>query len=320
MPHGWPSTAIEWADLIEVTDSLEPVPESWFNLAGPDPDTGGRIYTLPGITGFDAPPVEIFYDERLSLDGAHLRGARNTSREIFIPVMVEGPDRGIFLRFRRKLLSYLNPGRGLGRIRLTEGDATSRYLDCVFTGGAEGDYGTGQSGFLWQKYGLTFRAIDPFWYSTGTVDIQFSSTATGLKPFFGTPFFGLNINSTHSLNGAVTLTVAGDVETWPTWKFTGPLDGITLALSGYTTAAYRLDVSLASGQTLYIDTRPGRRRILLLDDFNAATGINYWDRLHAGDSFWPVSPVGTSAVTLTVGDVGPETTAYLSYRPRFYSA
>ncbi|GAA2665191.1 phage tail family protein [Nonomuraea recticatena] len=319
MPYGWPSTRIEWANLTTVAGNPEPIPEASVMLTG-----GPDVVTLKGIQGFDAPPAQIYYDELSNTDGGYFREARNMTREVFIPVQIFGEDRNAFLTNKRNLLRMLNPARGLGRLTVTEGDSSARYLDCIYSGGAEGSYGKEDSGFLWQKYGLTFRAIDPYWYAGSVVEYNFSSASEQMKPFFGTPFFGLAINRTHSINQGVTLEITGDVDTWPTWLITGPCNGITFEVqAGATIRKFGLsDLQLNAGQQVFIDTRPGRRRITLVDpDGGGPTqGDNIWESLDVGDAFWAVVAGTQNLVTISMNESGSTSSVNLKYRPRFYSA
>lgn len=321
MPNGFPYTKIEWVNLTTVPGQSDPVQGNTISLTDyTQPATGSYITTLKGIQGFDAAPTQLFFDELSGNDGGNYRGSRVPTREIFIPIVFGSADRAVMNNLKRDLLSRLNPARGVGRIVVTEGDGSTRYIDCLYEGGAEGDFGADSHGFLHQKYGLKFRAIDPYWYSATKIQVPFGALVGGLKPFFGTPFFGLGINASAGLNQAVPLTLSGDVETWPTWTIQGPVDAVTFGLSGTTTASWKLNFPLTTGQTAYVDTRPKMRKILFLTAPPALTGVNNWDKLQTGDDFWPLAPLGNNTVTISAGAIGATTTVTMNYRPRFYSA
>lgn len=321
MPYGFPATKIEWVALSTTEGESDPIPGTTISLTDyTDSAAGGRIFVMKGITGFDAPPVEIFYDEASGLDGALFRHSRVTAREIFIPIAFYANTRPGFLALKRDLLAKL--ARGLGRIRVTEGDNTIRYIDCFYTGGAEGSYSEDEGGFIWQKYGLTFRAMDPYWYDETPVGISWTSESADLKPFFGAPgeaFLGLRLNPNRAINGTTPITSVGDSQTWPTWSITGPVDGLTVAVSGASAGSFTLDIALASGEVVYVDTRPSRRRIIKLTTPPILVGTNLWRALQPGDSFWPLSS-GINDINISAGSVGPGTAISMSYRPRYYSA
>ena len=321
MPYGYPATQIDWVALSPAQG--EPIPGESISLTHySDPVTGGRVHVMPGATGFDAPPIQLFYDELTGLDGALFRHARASAREVFIPVVMWADSRPAFLELKRTFLARLNPLRGPGRLVVTEGDNTGRYLDCYYESGAEGSYAVEEGGFFYQKYGLIFRCLDPFWYSSQAVTIEWSSGSSGLKKFFGDegePFFGLRLNPSHQIDGETPVTSVGEVDTWPVWTITGPVDGLTFAASGASSGSFHLNVVLGPGDVLYVDTRPSRRRILKLTNPPIIEGLNYWPALRPGDVFWPLKP-GLSNITISAGSAGAETSISMTYRPRYYSA
>lgn len=323
MPYGYPATKIEWAALSSSESLAEPIPGTAISLTDySDAPTGGRIIAMKGISGFEAPPVTVFYDELNALDGGLFRHTRASAREIFIPVVIWASTRPDFLTLKRSFLARLNPALGPGRISVTEGDNTTRFVDCYYVGGAEGSYTEDEGGFYWQKYGLEFRAMDPYWYDATPIQIDWTSESADLESFFGDPgepFFGLRLNPSRSINGSTPITSVGDYDTWPTWNITGPVDGVSMAVSGASTGAFALDVSLSSGEVVHVDTRPSKRRIIKLTTPPILVGQNFWRTLNPGDSFWPLKP-GINTINITAGSVGPGTAITMNYRPRYYSA
>lgn len=307
----WPRSILELATPKDIADGSGGYYRSTYNLTSGDQG----IITLPGIKGFDAPPFQLSYDEQPALDGGYARHVRATSREVFVPLLLFADSRPDLLALKRGFLAALNPTYGPCRITVTEGDASSRFLDAYYVSGAEGDEGQDNAGFVWIKYGLVFRAMDPYWYSGRTVERTFQAVGEELRPFFSNPFFGLNINRTYSLNQETRLTVSGDVEAWPEWTITGPMDQATFTrIDADGEASFTLDTSLATGDTVYIDTRPGRKQVTLL-----STGQNLWDSLGANPHLWSVKP-GENIVRIEIAGTGNESSVRLSYRPRYVSA
>lgn len=307
----WPSTTAEWITPRDVAANSGAAPRYNFT-------TGlGGILMMPGARGLDAPPFLLHYDEIPAIDGAFARHVRAQSREIFLPLYLYGADRSSLLQVRREFLASINPAFGPGRLVLTEGDGSSRFIDAHYVSGAEGDEATEASGFTWAKYGVILRAMDPYWYSGETVERTFRTNVTDLKPFFDTPFFGLNINRTYALNQSIVLSVSGDVQTWPEWQINGPVSGVHFSREDANGAVqeFTMDVTLTSTQSAYIDTRPGRKQAVLLD----GTGTNLWDKLGPNPNLWGIQP-GENTVTLAVTGTGAGTSVNLTYRPRFISA
>lgn len=323
MPYGYPATTIEWVALSQGEGLSDPIPGEAVSLTDySDPLTGGRIHVMKGIAGFDAPTVDVFFDEISGLDGGLFRHTRVTTREIFIPIALWANTRQAFVALKRNLLKQINPARGFGRIRVTEGDNTTRYIDCHYLGGAEGAYSEDEGGFFWQKYGLQFRAMDPYWYDEIPAQVNWTSEAADLKSFFGDgsePFFGLRLNPSRNINGSTSVTSLGEYETWPTWNITGPVDGLSMTVSGASEGSFTLNVSLASGEVLHVDTRPTKRRILKLTAPPVIAGQNFWEVLEPGDFFWPLAP-GENEINIVAGSVGPGTAISMNYRPRYYTA
>ncbi|MFI9591044.1 hypothetical protein [Nonomuraea sp. NPDC052265] len=309
----WPRTTVELATPADVAAGSGGVYTSSYNL------TSGEhgILTLPGMKGFDAPNYTLFYDELPALDGGFPRDVRAPARELFIPVHLSAPDRPALLALKRGLLAALNPKRGQVRITLTEGDGSKRFIDAFYVSGAEGDEGQDLAGFDWLKYGLIFRAIDPYFYSGNVQTIRFTTGDLEMKPFFGDPFLGRSlINKSHSLNGVSQITVTGDEDTWPTWTVHGPASNMTFTrkVPNQPDQAFSIDGGLSSTQALVIDTRPRFKSVK-----DAVTGENLWTLLGAAPHLWPISP-GLNEVFIDVNGVGLETSVNLTYMPRYLSA
>ncbi|WP_344859732.1 phage tail domain-containing protein [Planomonospora alba] len=307
----WPKTAVEWTPPRDLAQGGTALPKYNFRSGA------GGILLMPGARGFDAPPFMLSYDEMPGIDGAIPRNVRAGSRELFLPLYLYGADRPSMLAVKREFLASLNPAFGPGRLTVTEGDGSSRWIEAHYAYGAEGDEETEVSGFTWCKYGLVLRAMDPYWYSSETVERTFRDSVGDLKPFFSDPFFGLNINRTYTLNQSVTLEVSGDVETWPEWRINGPVSGVTFSRqdAGGAVESFTMDLSLSPTQAAYIDTRPGRKQAILLD----GSETNLWEKLGPNPNLWAIKP-GSNTVTLAVQGTGVGTSINLSYRPRFISA
>jgi hypothetical protein len=279
--------------------------------------TAGQFSVLPGMKGFDMPSYEMRYDELAAIDGAYLRSVRAPARELFIPIYMEAAGRLELLALKRGFLASISPVHGSCRITLTEEDGSSRFIDALYYDGARGDEGTDVSGVSWLKWGLIFRALDPFFYSGAPQTIRFTSGSLELNPFFGDPFLNRPfLNKAHSLNGESEITITGDVDTWPTWTIHGPADGMTFTrqVAGQADQSFTLDMSLSSTQAVIIDTRPRSKSVV-----DAETGENLWRFLGPSPHLWPISR-GVNRVLIEVGGVGGETSVSLTYSPRFISA
>ncbi|MEU7863483.1 hypothetical protein [Nonomuraea sp. NPDC049141] len=269
------------------------------------------------MKGFDAPPVQMNYDELPALDGAYLRHIRRQSRELFLPLFLLASDRPQLLQLKRAFLSSLDPAYGAGKLRLTEADGTSRHIEVYYASGAEGDEGKTLTGLHWAKYGLVLRAFDPYFYSGEAQAIEFTPGALNLKSFFDGLFLGdFPLNSNHTLNGVSQVTVTGDVDTWPIWFIHGPCSTVsfTRRTMGVADRVFSAALNLAPTDLVVIDTRPGMKSVI-----NRTTGANFWPRLGPSPQLWPISP-GSNEVIISVADVGAETAVNLLYTPRYLGA
>ncbi|MFD7605149.1 phage tail domain-containing protein [Streptomyces mirabilis] len=275
------------------------------------------IIMQPGATGLDMPPFALFSDDSPNLDGSIYRSARTAAREIMIPVYLYGIDRQTINGLKRKLFQSLNPKRGYCVLKFTEGNNETRLLRCYYKGGMEGAESTDTAGFTWTKFGLTFTAMDPFFYPDRpeTTRWDFGSGAAFLNP--AQSLFPLRV-SAGVLGGTGPLNIynPGDVEAWPVWQLHGPIRSFSLAspYGDLVKASPLADGSdiVPSGRVLTIDTRPGHKTVL--DD----QSTNYWSLLDTNPQFWSVDPGNTSTSVSVVTGVG-KAAVVLSFYPRYAS-
>lgn len=110
--------------------------------------------------------------------------------------------------------------------------------------------------------------------------------------------------------GGVTLTVPGDVSTWPTWQFIGPFTSVT-AQNVTTNKSFTISHTAASNaNVLSLTTEPGSSS--MVDEM----GANRWDKFVSGYQLWSLAP-GPNMVTLTVQGGTTSSLVNLSYSPRY---
>ncbi|WP_433224465.1 phage tail domain-containing protein [Microtetraspora malaysiensis] len=306
----WPATTVEWTTPKDLASSSTAAPRYDFTEG-----TGGLII-MPGAKGFDAPDWLLHYEEMPAMDGAFLNNVRANSRELFLPLFMYADDRPTYMRMKRDFLASINPVYGPGKLTLTEGDGSSRFITAYYTGGAEGDEGEETSGFTWCKYGVILRAMDPYWYAGSSQVVEFTPGANDLKKFFGEPFFGLYLNSNQELNGDSAISVTGDVDTWPVWYLHGPGRDWTFTrkVNGGPDRTFRLNLSLGGDESVVIDTRPGSKSVT-----NQATGENLWGYLGPNPDLWPIAP-GENRADISMDGAGAESAVTMVYTPRYLSA
>jgi hypothetical protein len=111
--------------------------------------------------------------------------------------------------------------------------------------------------------------------------------------------------------GGATLTNPGDVPSYPIWQLTGPFTGIT-ATNSTTGKTWTISYTAGSGDTLTLDTTPGRTSLVNV------SGVNQWDKLISGYQLWPIVG-GNNVLAVSVNGATSASLARLTYTPRFES-
>lgn len=287
-----------------------------------------------GIKGFDAPPVDLQLDDLPALDGAAYRSIRAITRELFIPLNLGAANRSDYLTLKRDISRKLVTRQGLpGTLSVYEivGDAiTVRHIDCYYAGGMEGDEQTA-SNLTYSQHGLILRAPDPWWYGNavnkdyslaGTTPINFfTGKARGAPDELTGAFMPFqNLSTVWLATGAPqTISILGDVETWPIWTIVGK-GGSKFTLNNLTTGkGLTLNYDFSVGDTVIIDTRPGIKTAV-----NSA-GDNVWSHFDINPKLWEFMPGDNQvsfALTLASGNSATGVTGSIqfSYKPRYLGA
>lgn len=268
-----------------------------------DPDGAATtLYHRSGTSGRFMPPVMVRDQAVPSDHGTRFRGCRFDAAQIVIPVVLDGSSEADFRSGVRALSTALNPSKGVGTLRATV-DGAAREMSALFVDGMGFDEeNPADIGFPT----LMFRGFDPFWYDTTTVTGTF--TTGDAAPFF--PIFPLRLASSEVFADAV-VTNTGDVEAWPLWTVTGPGSG--LVLRNFTTGkVLALDYTLAAGDTVTIDTRPGAKTVTLDD------GTNLFGSL-TSRQLWPVAR-GSNSIRIEMSGGTDDSSVQIAHQRRFLSA
>ena len=239
---------------------------SWIDPAGAETvlTNQAQVKHLKGQDNRYMPPVAYVEEEVPFQHGSRLREVRFRPRETAQPILVEGTSPALVRAKLRSLLSALNPVRGDGRLKVVSHDGTARELVCRYSGGMEVEERKGTKGRLWQAAVPVFHASDPFWY-----DVAYTTVSLGV--------------------GTTAVNNTGDVDAWPEWTINGPFSSVTIT-NNTTGKTIALTVSVASGETVTIDTRPGRKTVKRND------GTNLYPYLSAASFLWPLIPGSNSVV------------------------
>lgn len=138
-----------------------------------------------------------------------------------------------------------------------------------------------------ERVPLSLIAPDPYWYGARPVTIPVSTTPSVPLLSSTLPLLPLRIASSQ-VQGSLTLMNPGDVESSGVWTFTGP-GGPIVAYPGTTAAdGFRINTTMAAGQSLTLDTENGT----LVDQ----AGADAYGLLDPFPQFWPLPPGVTPAV------------------------
>lgn len=263
---------------------------------------------LVGSRGGLMPPFE-FSEETVPLQpGARLRDVRRRPRDYTLAIhMADSTTTALAARVAA-LARALNPERGDVRLRKTNAGGEVRDLVCRYKSGMEGNDSDDVYGVLWRDFPLTFRAVDPDWLGSSDVQLSYLLDQT---PSFFFPILPLSLSSS-SVFADATISNAGDLAAWPVWTITGP--GADPVLDNLTTGErLALTVTLAVGEGLTIDTRPGAKTVVKSD------GSNLFAALSSDSALWALAS-GSNTVRIEMPAADANSAVRLSYTPRYLAA
>jgi hypothetical protein len=103
------------------------------------------------------------------------------------------------------------------------------------------------------------------------------------------------------------------VESWPVWTITGP--GSSPILRNLSKNVFlSLPVTLLAGESVVIDTRPGRKTVTKQD------GSSLFGSLTQTSSLWSLLPASNSVRIEFTGALAGVSTVTLNFRRRYLSA
>lgn len=262
----------------------------------------GYIVTADGTTGLRSPSYSFTTREYAGIDGADLVSLKAAAATPTLGLYVSATS---YEQSRAKLSSLrraLRPKAGIGTLAVSNDSGDTRTLACYYTGGLE-DAVIRPSSF---KAALKFLAPDPWWSG----DQQTISVGLGAGTTFF-PFFPL-VLAPSTVQGQFTVDLSdSDAPSWPIWTVTGP--GSSLVLTNQTSGeSLSLDVTLAAGQSLTVDTRP-QVRTVRRDD-----GVNLMPQVTPGTdpALWPLYE-GVNSVSVSLTGATDASRVVGVYEPRY---
>ncbi|MBA4544000.1 phage tail family protein [Thermoactinomyces daqus] len=268
------------------------------------PGVENTILLLYDREGFEMPSFS-FAEEKIPLQsGSVLQDIQVEPREVDMAVMFRGNNSADLQRNVRWFKKLFNPLRGDGKLRVLTADGVERELVCRYKSGMEGREKTGESGDRYKKMVLTFRAFDPFFYSTQVFTNTYELNTNPPKWF---PLFPLRLGG-DAISTEIQLDNQGDIETFPVWTIYGP--GQNPVLLNLTTGYYLMfeNLSLDVNEFVTIDTQ---KRIIEKDD-----GTNLYPELSIGSTLWRLN-AGVNIVHMEMDGASSDSKIVVWYRERY---
>ncbi len=228
-------------------------------------------------------PTYAFSMESLTQNLSRYQQFRAKNRVVEISLHVEGETVEAFDQAMANLIEALDPLEGDGILKVTKDNGEERQLTCRYVGGAEGNYAVGSYGLTWMDLIINLQAIDPYWYAVDPIEAQYATVDVETQSFFpsvGGAFFPLVLEASNVV-GINVIENPGQKEAWPIWGIFGPGSG--LELKNLTTGKIlNLDYEIGEGGVVTIDTRPGKKTVLLND------GTNLFGNLSIDSALFPL--------------------------------
>ncbi len=272
---------------------------------------GPRVAT--GIEGMGGPGIDVFARETPRGAGRVRTGTRPTARSAFLPVVFSqtGQD---WVTVQRLFWACLSPDRE-SAWRVYAPDGSWREL-LVFLDENATVYAHDPTQIR-QIVGVALTADNPFWM--GPEQTAVTAVQPSVEPFFGgsnaaPPFYIVP----GAQDGSTGLTVAGDVEAWPTLTILGPASAFSTQPL-FVEAAVSAEIPVSGSEQLVIDFDPTAQAAMLRAKTATSGGTNVTAQL-TGRAFFPIAPTfepDVQVVLLTLAGAGE---ARLTYRPKYWRA
>lgn len=229
---------------------------------------GGALLWLEAEEGVEHLDVERITERGPGQDGETDLGADVRARTITYAIGL-GKDTIADLYEARRLFRRLFQPRTPTTITYTLPDGSVRQIDGFYTGRPafirEG---------LWERASVQVRCSDPTFYNPSPINVNFAISAGGTA--FTVPLPVPVFVGASTIEQSRVVPYTGEAATYPTIRIFGPaVDPIITN----TTTGDLLDftgASLATGETLTIDTQPGAKTVTLTDTSGVDTNAIAW--------------------------------------------
>lgn len=281
---------VSWEETPGDVVTVPPQPLIYFD--------GRDGYThLYDRSGAEMAPLSFAEYEVFGVPGSVHQFTKVEPREVSFPIMIEGENPEDVRRKVRELTNLL-ANKPLSLIQVDQ-EGNVRILNCWLSEivGRE----TPEEHFItWKKAVLSFRAFDPFWYGDWVV---VDGAGPENEGFFPTE---------------VLVNNPGDTESWPILKLYGPITDPQVQLVDPNNdlniyAEFKLTgFTIPPGRYVVVDTRPGRKTIILDD------GQNLYQYLDPSINQLFSIPPGEYVVDLDGSSTDSNTKIVVEFQPPYW--
>jgi hypothetical protein len=241
-------------------------------------DEGAGFTVLAnGTRGLRSVTYETSTSKYAGQDGESVNHIRAIGNEVTLGLMVRVDGEAELRTKVRQLVHVMRPKVGTGVLSYTTSEGETRTLECYCIDGMQGDEATDATlAGSWWRVALKLYAPSPWWQGAAqSINFGLSAPTT----FF--PIFPL-MPSASTVQGMFEVDLSdSDAPTYPQWTIVGP--GSALLLENQTTGRQiQVNASLAGGETMFVDTRPGSQSIRRGD------GTNLMSALSSDPALWPL--------------------------------
>lgn len=274
----------------------------WIDPGGTTHDlthaTSPALFVSRGASGLGDVDVDLALEKIPNFSGSFVRHASVPPREIELPITVIEDSLGDLVSVADTLRSWFatasEASRTPGYLKITRPDGSVRKIAAYRTGGISGDLSEGAPNAL--LYVISLLCPDPYPTADADTVLTYGQADLGVTKSLLNP---------------------GQLDAYPIWRVTGPGSAITISdvthnKSFALTAGGGL--TLASGQTVTIDTRPTSLRtdLPVLD----GDGVSQFSKLAATSNLWHFPP-GTTQFTIAITGASASTAIELRYLARY---
>lgn len=268
-------------------------------------EAAGYTVNAAGTAGLRSVAYELTTTRYAGIDGETVNFVHATPNEPTLGLMVRADGEADLRAKIRGLVRAMRPKAGPGTLTVSNETGESRSLTCYCTDGLPGQEDTNSVLVgAWWRAALKFYAPDPWWLG----DEQDVSIGLGAPTAFF-PFFPLVLSSS-TVQGQFTVDLSdSDSPAFPVWTITGP--GSSLVLTNNTTGrSLTVAASLASGETMVIDTRPDYQSVRRGDGTNLLGSVDGYPDL------WPLAE-DVNDITAALNGATSNSRIAGSWQPRY---